>query len=232
MLVFTSLPHNVPGAEMRLARCANFQTMSRYYAAALLLLLPVLNRFLPYNASQQVEFQLAEDSRLYIKGTSNVTDFTCHCLESFPKATAKITENGSRIQFAKTALQIRTKKLDCGNKPMNNDMYNTLKANDYPHIQMTLIETRRPAGSFLQTKNSWTALDATLEITIAGVTRKELVPVQGRKTDADAYHFKGTKTLLMTNYGLKPPRALMGLIKVSDEIIIELDLRVHVLAAM
>ena len=179
-------------------------------------------------------FQIEKGSKLQINGTSNVTDFACHCLESFPKSQAQITvaEDGTKVKFSKTSLQIRTKKLDCGNKPMNNDMFSTLKAEDHPYIQIELIEARPSTGKSLDLENNWISLEATVHFTIAGATRKETLAIQAKKTDELEYRFKSSKTLLFTNYGIKPPRALMGLVKVANEITVELDLTVTIQAQM
>ena len=192
------------------------------------LFLPVFGLFLSNMWMRNAHYQIEQGSKLYVKGTSNVTDFTCQCLESFPKSQFQImaTNEETKIRFSKTALQIRTKKLDCGNKPMNNDMYETLKADDYPYIEIELIEAR--PGKSLDKMNSWVPLEATANITIAGVTRKETLTVKGMKLDTLQYRFKSSKALLMTDYGINPPRALLGLIKVNNEISIELDLFVTI----
>ncbi len=171
-------------------------------------------------------FQIEPGSTLQVKGSSNVTDFSCECGELFPKLPMQMspTGDGYKARFFKTSLQIRTRKLDCGSKPMNNDMYQTLKADDYPHIQIELLETGWKSGGVFQKADQWQSLEAVVNITIAGVTRKETLTVQGKKLNDDQYRFKSAKLLLMTDFGIKPPRPLLGLIKVANEITIELDL--------
>lgn len=192
--------------------------------------LPVLGLLLSNLLTRTAHYQIEQGSKLYVKGTSNVTDFTCQCLESFPKSQLQIiaTNDDGKVRFSKTALQIRTKKLDCGNKPMNNDMYETLKADDHPYIEMELIEARHVGGKSIEKTESWVPMEAIANITIAGVTRKETLAVKGMKLDTLQYRFKSSKSLLMTDYGIKPPRALLGLIKVDNEISIELDLLVTI----
>lgn len=203
---------------------------TRYFAFILF----SLTLFLSAMKTDIAYFQIEQGSKLQIKGTSNVTDFTCHCLESFPKYQAQITvtEDGTKAKFSKTTLQIRTKKLDCGNKPMNNDMFSTLKADEHPYIEIQLIEAHQSHGKSLTLENNWIPLEATVNFTIAGVTRKETLAIQAKKTDELEYRFKSSKTLLFTDYGIKPPRALMGLVKVANEITLELDLTVTIQAQM
>lgn len=191
-----------------------------------LFLLPAL--FLSYSLpNATLFFQIEPDSKLYIKGTSNVTDFTCKCEELFPRLQMTIIPKNAKAVFEKTTLSIGTKKLDCGNKAMNKDMYETLKADDFPIIQIALLETEaRNLGE------DWVNLPVSVHITIAGVTRQEKFLVQAKKTEELQYRFKGSKTLKMTDYGMTPPRPMLGLIKVKDEIVLDLDLNITILEKM
>lgn len=197
-----------------------------FCSPTLLLLLSAL--FLnPRVQNATIFFQIESDSKLHIKGTSNVTDFTCKCAEAFPRLQMTIVPKGSKTSFDKTALSIRAKKLDCGNKAMNKDMYETMKADEYPNIAIELLESEVSALN-----DDWASLQASANITIAGVTRKESFSIQAKKTDALQYRFKSAKSLKMSDYGMTPPRPMFGLIKVKDLIILDLDLNVSILEKM
>ena len=172
-------------------------------------------------------FQIEQGSKLNIKGTSNVTDFTCKCEEVFPRLQMTINQTTTKAEFKKTALSLRAKKLDCGNKAMNSDMYETMKADDYPNIELQLLESEA-----LDLKEEWTTIQASANLTIAGTTRKETFTIQAKKIDELQYRFKGAKSLKMTDYGMTPPRPMLGLIKVKDLIVLDLDLTVSVLDKM
>lgn len=172
-------------------------------------------------------FQIEQGSKLSIKGITNVTDFTCKCEELFPKIQVNINKKGNKAQFEKTALSIRAKKLDCGNKAMNSDMYQTLKADDFPNIQIELLESEITALN-----DNWATLQASANLTIAGVTRKESFTIQAKKNDGFQYRLKGCKSIKMTDYGMTPPRPMLGLIKVKDLITLDLDLTISILDKM
>ena len=57
-------------------------------------------------------------------------------------------------------------------------------------------------------------------------------PIQAKKIDGLQFRFKSTKSLKMTDYGMAPPRPMLGLIKVKDQIVLDLDLTVSVLEKM
>ncbi len=206
----------------------NFCAMFQHTSLSLLFLFVLLALFLnltPPDAT--VFFQIEPGSKLNIKGTSNVTDFTCKCEEIFPRLQMTLNSFGTKAEFKKTALSLRAKKLDCGNKAMNNDMYETMKAEENPIIQIELLESELAALA-----DSWATVQASANLTIAGVTRKETFSIQAKKADALQFRIKGSKSLKMTDYGMTPPRPMMGLIKVKDLIILDLDLTVSVLEKM
>lgn len=178
-------------------------------------------------ANDRIFFQIEPGSKLNIKGITNVTDFTCKCEELFPTMQLIIKNKGSKAHFDKTNLAIRAKKLDCGNKAMNSDMYKTMKADDYPHIQIELLESEIAALN-----ENWATLQTSANLTIAGVTRKETFTIQAQKTDALQYRFKACKSIKMTDYGMTPPRPMLGLIKVKDFISLDLDLTISILNKM
>lgn len=174
-----------------------------------------------------VFFKIEPGSKLNIKGTSNVTDFTCKCEEVFPQLQMTLNNSGTKAEFKKTMLSLRAKKLDCGNKAMNNDMYDTMKADDYPNIEIQLLESNAA-----DLNSEWLTLQAAANLTIAGTTRKESFTIQAKKIDELQYRIKGSKALKMTDYGMTPPRPMLGLIKVKDEIVLDLDLTVSILDKM
>lgn len=178
-------------------------------------------------ASNSLFFQIEQDSKLHIKGSSNVTDFVCKCEELFPRLQLEMEPKGTKTKFEKATLSIRSKKLDCGNKAMNKDMYETLKANDFPNIKIELLESE-----LTKLDENWATLKAQMSLTIAGVNKKEAFTIQAKRNDELQYRFKSSKCIKMSDYGMTPPSPMFGLIKVKDQITLDLDLTISVLDKM
>jgi polyisoprenoid-binding protein YceI len=67
-------------------------------------------------------------------------------------------------------------------------------------------------------------IKATGNLTIAGVTKP--VALQTTYTvNGDEVVCKGSKTLKMSEYGIKAPTFMMGALKVADEVTIDLSLK-------
>jgi polyisoprenoid-binding protein YceI len=55
-------------------------------------------------------------------------------------------------------------------------------------------------------------------LTIAGTAKKTDLYVQGKVGGDGSLTFNGSKKLKMTDFGIKPPTALMGTMTVGDEV--------------
>lgn len=177
---------------------------------------------LPGQAESRARFLVDPSSKLHIHGKSNVNVFTCTCQQVFHPLPFQLQAHKERdkLGFRHTFLKVETRLFDCGNKVMNKDMYNALKARDYPEmtIELEAIEALGPLPA------TWTDLKVWTKITIAGVTQKVLLPARIRQPGEGRWQIKAKKELKMTDFRIEPPTALMGMIRTYDEITIELDL--------
>jgi polyisoprenoid-binding protein YceI len=182
------------------------------------------------NSTKTVTIRIEESSRLAIDGSSNVTSFKCICKETFPerKASMVLDPESDKAEFLRTSLMLTTRKLDCGKKPINQDMYNTLRADEFPQIRIDLEEVSRLASLQIEEGKGAMNMQARTTITIAGVGRAVMLDVAAQKTGEQRFRFRSSKKLKMTDFGLTPPQPLFGMIKVHNEITIHLDLAVAV----
>ncbi len=175
------------------------------------------------------DFHIQEQSKLSLNGTTNVNKFACACGQKFKPQTfyATASANRSNISFSHTTLHLATTSLDCGNRLMNRDMYETLRAEAYPNISIELKKVVFPPGVTIDDCSEWVELDAETVITIAGTAQKVPLKVKARSLSAGRFQFRSAHGLKMTDFGIQPPTAMMGAVKVRDEIQIHFDLIVE-----
>ncbi|MFM8448532.1 MAG: hypothetical protein ACKOAY_00365 [Haliscomenobacter sp.] len=173
---------------------------------------------------------ITEQSTLALNGSSNVNKFSCACTQKFTpiELHATMSSNRTLATFDRSVLKIATTKLDCGQKMMNRDMYETLKADHYPYILIELKKVHFPLGITLDDCAEWVELDAETVITIAGTARKVPLKVKARNLASGRFQFKSAQSVNMTDFGITPPTAMMGAVKVKDAISINFDLFVSV----
>ncbi len=175
-------------------------------------------------------FQIEETSKLSIAGSSNVNQFVCECKQNFPKnvLNLRISEDGNAALFEDAVLRIQTKKLDCKHRVMNQDMYKTLQADEHPYISIQLESVEKLPRTSLRALTGWAELTANVTMTIAGTSRGETLTIQARYIGSQEFRFRSEKKILMTDFGVRPPTAMLGLIKVDNSITINMDLVVSV----
>ena len=106
---------------------------------------------------------------------------------------------------------------------MNRDFLDALKAMSHPEIVFQLMEAavvETPTGA-----DDWYRLRVRGHLTIAGTTRVVETVVLGRQLENGQFQLRGSKELTMTEFGVQPPVALLGLIKAKDQIEVHFDLR-------
>ncbi len=163
------------------------------------------------------DLRLGAGSRLWIAGTSTVKPFECKA----PIVSAVIVDVGSDVVAAvlkgdkavrEVSFTVASRKLDCGNDKMNEHMLKALKATQYPAINFKL--------SSYELVKATKGMDAVLTgaLTLGGVTKTVLIKAQGRELADGMLDITGTHQVRMTEYGLKPPTLMGGVIKVGDKV--------------
>lgn len=159
------------------------------------------------------------ESELKINGTSNVVDFECNYSQQISTDTLNHSISyGDSLFITGDALVLESSNFDCGRRSINRDMQKTLKVNEYPYLSISL--------SSIEIADEL-PFDSQISVTIAGINRIERVEISEFSSTDSSISFKGSGQVLLTNYELKPPSALFGLVKVDDQISISFDLTIE-----
>ncbi len=120
-------------------------------------------------------------------------------------------------------LQIPVNTFTSDKDGLTKQMFRAMKADKHPTIVFKL-------GSYTAeaTANGMTVKPAGT-LTVAGV-EKPIDMVLEVKEQAGALHVRGTRDLLMTDFGIKPPTMFMGMLKTHDKITITFDLQLALAA--
>ncbi len=159
-------------------------------------------------------YTLSKSYTVSIHGTSNLHDWD----ENVVTVTGdgSVDWNGD-ASFDLNALNI---KMDVHSikstegSMMDKNTYKALKADDHPEITFALLTPVKaiPVGSH--------TIAAKINLSIAGVTKAIDMSVTAVATAHGNIEFEGTKTIKMTDYGVKPPVALLGTMRTGDDITI------------
>lgn len=152
-------------------------------------------------------------SSITIQGTSNLHDWKSKA----EQIKGEMVLSGDN-KLSSLAVEIPVKSIKSGEKLMDSKTYDTFNANKHPNIsfRMTDISQVQFTGSGMQ-------VSVTGNLTMSGTTRKVTVKANGKQLKPGTYVFNGDMALKMTDFGMKPPTALLGAMKVGDGIKLAFD---------
>lgn len=179
----------------------------------------------------QIEYKILPKSILEVNGKTNINSFCCTSNERFQtqKTNFKFQEQNSSFNFHDTKFDISIKKLDCGKKKINKDLNKALKVDDYPNISILLKELINIDCKDVSTCEEWIDYEAITDITITCETKTIIIPIMVKKMDNESFRVTGGTSLMLCDFDVKAPTALLGLIKVKDEIDFNFDLYIDVI---
>lgn len=106
-------------------------------------------------------------------------------------------------------------------KLMDKKTYEALNSDKNPNIIFQLTEPATPVFS-----ESNAEVTLTGNLTIAGITKKITIKSSGKKSSSDAFRFTGSVPIKMSDYKIKAPVAMLGLIKTGDLITVKFDVTI------
>ncbi len=160
---------------------------------------------------------ISQESELTITGFTNINHFSCNynIYKIDPKQKVLYKTEGDRIIFNQTSLNLSSTAFDCGNKMINKDFNRLLKTEVYPEVKLKLLEIR-------PNNNVDNKLNAKIEVTICGVANIYEMPVEINHNEK--LSVKGILNLDISDFQLKPPKKVLGIIKVDEKINIDFNL--------
>ena len=102
---------------------------------------------------------------------------------------------------------------------MDKKTYEALKSKDFPEIVFILNNNTISSAN----GTSFT-LNASGDLTIAGVTKHVEFPVEGKFVSTNEMSFTGSYKLNMVEYNMEPPSAMFGQIVTGEEVTINFEL--------
>ena len=157
-------------------------------------------------------------ARVSIEGTSNIHGYTA---SSTAVKIAAVDVDAAGEDVLGRALEpnairafevvIPTASLTSPKDDIDKNMHKALKAVEYPEIRFRLRALDVAAGT------------ATGQLTIAGVEKDVTLNVQAKRQDA-GLAVTGATTLMMTDYGVTPPKAMLGMLKTNPKVTITFEL--------
>ncbi|MBC8004277.1 MAG: YceI family protein [Verrucomicrobia bacterium] len=178
------------------------------------LLFAIIFSSLLFSPAKVTEWWVIEkSSNLCITGRSNIAPFQCDVVEYLKEDTIVLeSHEGSPLLGIKGGVEIDINRIDCHQRQLTNNLRKTLKADKNPILKISLVSI----GNFrIEGRKN---VQGSVIIDLAGVSRKMQIDYEV-ETDADNnIHLVGIRQLLFSDFKLKAPNKLAGLVKVDDKL--------------
>jgi len=173
---------------------------------------------------QEFLYSIMPGSTLAIAGFTNISHFVCFSSNESSLDAFQIDfgqQNNRILTFSGVELKISVFSIDCGNRLMNRDLQHSLGGRNFPYIEIQVLEATRISHNS-QTGNGRARV--LVDISMNGRSRKSYFMVEFNGSNPSEFSVIGSKKIKMTDFGITPPSPVMGLVKVNDEVSIQLNL--------
>jgi polyisoprenoid-binding protein YceI len=189
--------------------------------------------------------EVAPGSRLWLEGTTNVNTWSCRgeriggrievdapsglVVELLERAnqvaSAEVTQAAAGLPNPRLRLIVPVAALACGNRAMERDLRRALRAGSHPSIVYDYERVTELAVAGGGSGGRRFDLGVAGDLALAGTEREVRTTVAGERLAPGRFRITGTLDLKMTDFGIEPPVALMGLIRAGDRLRVRFDLR-------
>ncbi len=154
--------------------------------------------------------------KLTVKGTSSMHDWES-TVEKLEVKGSFVLQNNSLADVRDVVVQIPVKAIkSTKGKIMDNKTWEAFNSEKHPTIRFVLTNKKIDP-----TKSTLTAIGT---LTMAGTTKPVELQVTYKVLPGGNLLISGAHTLRMTDFNMDPPTAMMGAIKVGDEVVVGFEM--------
>jgi polyisoprenoid-binding protein YceI len=183
-------------------------------------------------AAEMTRFDAKPGSKVRMEGTSNIHDWQVEgkLIGGFMEVASNFpTEPGQSVAPGKVEAKVEAfvpvrsmssveKDGSPYSKPMDDIMYDKLKATEFPKINFRLTELTLKEAA--KSKDAPYVFDSKGELAVAGVTNLISMPVSVLPLGEKKLKISGTVTVKMSDFKIEAPapKIAMGMIKTGDDV--------------
>ncbi|MEX0886378.1 MAG: YceI family protein [Phycisphaeraceae bacterium] len=212
---------------------ATLATPATLAAAALTLSLALAGA--AHAEAPPVRYHSAETGhKVLVEGTSNIHDWsgTSERILGWVDVPGRWVEREGELRLERALLsaegsasihvQIPTGVLEGNRRGLASNMHEALEVEDHPYVTFTLTELREVTRA--DNTAHWSALG---QLAIAGSQQPVELDVAITPLVEDRLRIRVAHDLLMTDFGIDPPRAMMGMARAADEVEVQITWRLE-----
>jgi YceI-like domain len=171
-----------------------------------------------------IRLRLEPGSEITIQGTSTLHDFHCRTDKilayvdvdpSYTKDLTKVAKPLVRVQ-----VNIVARTLTCGGGTIDNNMYKTLKTDQFQMIKYTMS-----GYDLLDATTSSFSANTKGTLQIAGQDKAVDIKINAARLAEGKASAEGEEMIKLTDFGIDPPSFMFGRLKVGNELKVRFNLK-------
>jgi hypothetical protein len=161
------------------------------------------------------------NSSLNIQGETNINSFQCDVTEYLKPDTLVYTQNDAtrKLSFTNSSLSIDIKRFDCHNKFITEDFRNALKSDENPNLKVVFISIEQFANGC---NNQ--SVKGIVDIELAHTVKRAEICYTVKALPGNRIQMNGSQVFSFSDFNLKAPKKLAGLIRTKDKIKVNFQL--------
>ena len=162
-----------------------------------------------------------KNSSLNIQGETNINSFQCDVTEYLRADTLVYLKNDAikKFSFTNSSLVVDVRRFDCHNRFITEDFRSALKADENPNLKIVFLTIDQfPSNCTDQ------SVKGTVDVQLAHVVRRAEIDYTVKTLPGNRIQMNGSHVFSFSDFGLKAPRKLAGLIRTKDQIKVNFQL--------
>lgn len=162
-----------------------------------------------------------KNSSLNIQGQTNINSFQCDVTEYLKPDTPVYIKNDAtkKLSFTNSCPSIDVKRFDCHNRYITEDFRSALKADENPDLKIVFLTTDQ-----FSNVSTGVVVKGIVDIELAHVIKRAEIEYAVKTLQGNRIQMNGSHIFSFSDFKLKAPRKLAGLIRTRDEIKVNFQL--------
>lgn len=156
-----------------------------------------------------------KSSSINIAGKTNVNSFRCDVTEYLDTDTLSYAshETNKTLYFTKSSLKVDISRFDCHSKLITNDFRAALKATEHPSLKITLLSLDQFPDVCVDQ-----SVKGVVDVSVANVVKRVEICYTVKTLPGNRLELRGNHTFSFSDFNLKAPRKMGGMIRTKDQI--------------
>jgi len=172
----------------------------------------------------QEKWLVDENSSMVVFGETNINTFEC-ALTSYiwSKNLTFYHPNlpGSKGHPVNCEFEIPVKSFDCGMQLMTSDLRKTLQSEKYPFMNIKL----KAMSQLISNVKNGQCVETDADIMLTGIVKQNQIRFKVSKQNSQSITLTANKTIQLSDYNITPPTRFMGSVKVKNEMVINITMK-------